>query len=234
MPSRARRHQLNGTLVFHAYNRSNNRIPIFTRNEDFRHFIGLLKNYRDRFYLKIYHWSLMHTHFHLLLELADPREISRLMSGINRAYTHYHHKVHGTSGLLWQGRFGLQPIQKEPYLKACGRYIERNPVRANIIQNAWEYQFSSARFYCLGFNDGVTHENPLFARYGATISLRRSHYTEYLRDFSAEEEGLFRNDPQPVGDEHFIRRLRFIDGRYLPVGRGHPRGTNRVITSYGG
>jgi putative transposase len=158
----------------------------------------------------------MLTHFHLLLEMEDPRKISRFMAGLDRMYTHYHHKVHGTSGFLWQGRFGLQPIQKEPYLIACGRYIERNPVRANVVPAAHEYQFSSAGFYCKGALDGITDEDPTFAGFGAEPVQRRARYTRFLSDFNEEEEKLFKNNHLPAGDDNFKRRLQLINGRYLP------------------
>jgi putative transposase len=166
----------------------------------------------------------MLTHFHLLLEMEDPNGISHFMAGLNRAYTYYHHKAHGTSGFLWQGRFGLQPIQKETYLIACGRYIERNPVRANIVPTAHEYPFSSAAFYCEGAQDGITDEDPTFVRFGPDTVQRRTRYIRFLREFNEEEERLFRNNPLAAGDDNFKRRLKLINGRYLPNGRGKPQG----------
>lgn len=234
MPSRARRHQLATSLIYHSFNRSINRAPIFRTEEDCRYFVRLLKTYKSEFFLGIYHWAVMLTHFHLLLEMEDPREISRLMAGLNRAYTHYHHKAHGTSGFLWQGRFGLQPIQKEKYLIACGRYIERNPVRANIVPVAHEYPFSSAAFYCEGAQDGITDEDPTFVRFGSDPVQRRAGYVRFLREFNEEEERLFRNNPFPAGDDDFKRRLRLKNGRYLPRGSGNPRRRSQTLyaTSY--
>lgn len=95
----------------------------------------------------------MSNHYHLLLELDDPCLLSGFMAGFNRAYTHYYHKVNKSSGLLWQGRFKSQPVQKENYMLVCGRYIERNPVVANIVSEAVDYTYSSAKFYCSGIFD---------------------------------------------------------------------------------
>ena len=232
MPSRARRHQLTTSLIYHAFNRSINRAPIFQAEEDRLHFVQLLRTYKSRFLIKIYHWTVMLTHFHLLLEMEDPREISRFMAGLNRAYTHYHHKVHGTSGFLWQGRFGLQPIQKETYLMACGRYIERNPVRANIVSTAHEYSFSSARCYCKDARDGITDEDPTFERFGPEPAQRRARYIQFLCELNLEEEKLFRNNHLPAGDDNFKRRLQLINGRYLPRGRGKPCTLDVVLNPF--
>jgi len=124
MPAYARKHQLGLSLVYHIYNRSNGRIPIFKKREDFIYFMELLKRYSSRFDLKIYHWVIMSNHYHLLLALEQPKQISRVMAGLSKAYSCYQHKIYFAAGFLWQGRFKLQPVQQDSYLAACGRYIE--------------------------------------------------------------------------------------------------------------
>lgn len=222
MPAYARRHQLSQSLIYHVFNRSNSRVSIFNKEDDYRHFIKLLKDYRWRFSLKIYHWVILPNHYHLLFEIEKPESISKLMAGLNRAYTHYYHKTYLTSGFLWQGRFKLQPVQKERYLVACGRYIERNPLRAGMVLEAQDYPYSSARFYCSGKADGVTTEDPAFIEFGKEITHRQTAYQEFLRNFDAEEEESFANLENPQGDKEFIQRLVKAGGRYLPKRRGRP------------
>lgn len=60
----------------------------------------------------------MSNHYHLALELDKPEEISSFIAGLQRSYSCYHHRTYGTSGFLWQGRFKLQPVQKDIYLPA--------------------------------------------------------------------------------------------------------------------
>jgi REP element-mobilizing transposase RayT len=129
MPSYARTHQLKQSLIYHVINRGNFRDVVFHDENDFVKFKEILSNYSQETGLKIYHWVLMSNHYHLCLELDNPEKLSSIMAGIARSYVHYHHKKYNVSGYLWQGRFKAQPIQKEQYLLACGRYIERNPVR---------------------------------------------------------------------------------------------------------
>ena len=52
------------------------------------------------------------------------------------------------------------------YLLTCGRDIERNPVKANMVGFAWEYGYSSAKYYALGEEDGLTAADPGFAEFG--------------------------------------------------------------------
>ncbi|MCX6353633.1 MAG: transposase [Candidatus Aureabacteria bacterium] len=234
MPARTRRNKLKGSLVFHASNRSCNDMVIFHGEDDCRHFVNLLSAYCERFCIAIYHWVIMPSHFRIAFEIADPRETSCFMAGLNRAYTHYHHNHHGSTGYLWQGRFALQPIQKENYLLSCGRYIERNPVRANLVQEAHEYHYSSAKFYCFGIRDIITRENPMFEKFGIDIGKRNENYRKFLCYSNPEEEKLFGNSATPLGDVYFTKRLWCINGRYMPQGRGRAPGTNnRIISSRG-
>ena len=220
MPSYARRHQLGRTLIYHIFNRSNARLEIFHSEQDYRHCIKLIREYSDSFSAKVYHWVLMPNHYHLLLEIDIPEELSAMMAGLNRAYTHYYHATYHSAGFLWQGRFKSQPVEKESYLIACGRYIERNPVRAGIVSEAAEYSYSSARFYCKGEPDGITIEDPTFCEFGKDDIKRRSWYIEFLRDFNSEEEKFFGNFEHPLGSQEFIHRLLKINGRYVPRRKG--------------
>lgn len=223
MPSYARKHQLNRSLLYHVFSRSNARLPIFNVRQDFEYFMALMRNYADAFSLKIYHWVIMTNHYHLLLEIPEPEQISKCMAGLARAYTHYYHKTYGTSGYLWQGRFKLQPIEKENYLIACGRYIERNPVRVNIVTAAEQYLYSSAAFYCTGKTDNITIESPYYSNFGPDVEQRREEYRRFLCSFNGEEEKYFQDFEHPQGSNEFKRRLIKENGRYIPRRKGKYR-----------
>jgi len=117
----------------------------------------------------------------------------------------------------------LQPVQKDNYLIACGRYIERNPVRAGIVNKVYGYPYSSASYYCSGENDGITVEDPAFLTFGTNLTSRRNAYIEFLRRFDSEEEKSFNNFEQPVGNKGFLRRLIKENGRFTSRRRGRPR-----------
>ena len=223
MPSYARKHQLQKSLVYHIYNRSHRGEFIFKVKEDFEHFAGLLGRLKDSYDIKIYHWVIMSNHFHLCVEFSQPEEMSRILAGVQRAYTHYYNRTHEVFGYLWQGRFKSQAIEKEQYVQACGRYIERNPVRAAMVREAEEYSYSSGRYYCLGTKDGITDANPFIEEFGGSDEEKRINYTRYLRDFDLEEEKSFRRMLQPLGSDAFKARLMKMGGHFLPRRRGNVR-----------
>ena len=220
MPYYARRHQLSGNLLYHIYNRANARYDIFKHDDDFIRFIDILKKYAYTFDLSIYHWVIMSNHYHLLIEIANPERLSAAMAGIHKSYTYYYHKRHDTCGFLWQGRFKSQPIQKDRYLLACGRYIERNPVLAHIVAQAELYPYSSARFHITGIDDSITKTDPLYETFGATPDERRSAYSKFLSSFDEQEDLWFDNIENPVGDALFKNKLYINKGRLLPRRKG--------------
>ena len=58
------------------------------------------------------------------------------------ATTHYK-----SSGHIWQGRFKLFPIQQDEHLLTVLRYVERNPVRAELVERAEQWIWSSAHHW---------------------------------------------------------------------------------------
>lgn len=220
MPSYARNHQLKLSLLYHIYSRSCNQAVIFRHSKDFAYFKNLLQAYRERFEASIYHWVIMSNHYHLVIELKNPEIISKLMAGLHRAYSHYHHTAYATIGFLWQGRFKMQPIQKELYLIACGRYVERNPVRAGMVNEACEYEHSSARFYCSGAIDNITNTDPYYLDLSKDTNERQKKYHQFLQNFDSEEERYFTQLDSACGNAEFIRLLVLKDGHLLPRRRG--------------
>ncbi len=56
---------------------------------------------------------------------------------------HVHYKTGGTRH-LYQGRFKSFPIQTDGHVLTVMRYVERNPVRADFVELAEDWQWSSA------------------------------------------------------------------------------------------
>jgi len=226
MPYCARKHQLEGNLVYHVMNRSNRRLEIFHEEEDYLYFKVILLRYVTKEGLIIYHYCIMPNHYHLEIELEQPERMSSIMAGVNRAYTYYYHEKYKTSGYLWQGRFKSKPIQKNKYLLNCGRYIETNPVRAKMVERAEDYSYSSARYYVTGDRDDIVAENPLYEEFGLTIEERRDNYSRFLADFEFEEREKcrrFSDFTESLGDEGFKAKLYKREGRWYPRRQGRVR-----------
>ena len=119
----------------------------------------------------------MPDHYHLLV---CPRvdTLSKLMQPFLLAYTHAFNKRYGQMGALFQGRFKAHYVDKNEYLLQLSRYIHLNPVRAGLVKEAENWEFSS---YCdyLGLRTGSIL-NP-------KIVLDQFQSPQDYRDFVEEE-----------------------------------------------
>jgi putative transposase len=79
------------------------------------------------------------------------------MQALGRRYVQYINRSYRRTGSLWEGRYKSSLIQAETYLLTCMRYIELNPVRANMVQDPSQYRWSSYRHNGLGQTDVRTH-----------------------------------------------------------------------------
>ena len=82
MPRIPRRHLWTDAACYHILNRGHNRTTIFADEEDRLAFLNLLARYRKRYGFRLYHYCLMSNHFHLLVQLKRPRQLSTFMAGL--------------------------------------------------------------------------------------------------------------------------------------------------------
>ena len=83
-------------------------------------------------------------------------------------------------GNLFQGRYKSPYIDKDEYLLECGRYIERNPLRAQIVDDLSQYYFSSYNFYSEDRRDDIITVNPLYEALSNDPAMRKQLYKQYL------------------------------------------------------
>lgn len=165
---------------YHVMQRGNDRRKVFGDYGDYGYFCDLLKRYLRTYRSFLYHYCLMPNHVHLLLRVAKAEELSKLMQGINLSYTLYYKGKYGFTGALWQGRFKSIIIDKDEYLMECGRYIERNPVRAGIVKNPGDYVFSSYNFYSSEQKSDIITTDILYKEISANKSERQLKYRDYV------------------------------------------------------
>jgi putative transposase len=209
---------------YHVINRGHNRETLFAGEEDFHKFLELLERYRQQFELRFYAYCLMTNHLHLLVQFRDPRELSPMMAGLQRAYVHHYHRRTGFVGHLWQGRFKSPAIEMESYLLSCARYIERNPLDAKMVELPWDYPWSSCRAHALGEPNPLLAQNSYYLELGATPARRQERWREFLLDEDPKEAVIARQDGV-VGEADFREATAMHRSRAAGRGRGRPRKT---------
>jgi putative transposase len=204
-------------LCYHVLNRGVNRQAIFVDEEDCAYFLRLAAEYKDLCGARVYHWVWMRNHYHMVVEVVHAN-LRGFAGGIQQAYAQYHHARHNGSGVFWQGRFKSKPVEVGPYLGSCGRYIERNPVRAGLTAVAWDYRWSSAASYVKQVTDGLTDRNP---HLGPFAEEDRRAYGEALTSGADEAVVRAMEGERAIGTREFAATLKMERGRYR-VRRGRP------------
>ncbi len=131
----------------HVTQRGNRCAEVFEDDEDRRTYLRFLKQYATRRGLAIWAYCLMTNHVHLVVV---PEREDSLAKGLRDAHTVYAMRFNlrtGLSGHVWQGRFH-SCVLDDAHLWAAVRYVERNPVRAGVVEHAEDYPWSSAAAHC--------------------------------------------------------------------------------------
>lgn len=150
-----------GGICYHVVNRGNARATVFHSAADYKSFIGLLGRACERIPMRILSYCLMPNHFHLVIRPYDDEDMSHWMQWLLTSHVRRYHQRRGSSGRVWQGRFKAFPIQDDSHLLTVMRYVERNPVRANLVQSAIEWQWSSIRNSRTGHPCAILSQPPI-------------------------------------------------------------------------
>ena len=139
-----------GGEVFHVLNRAVARLTIFEKPEDYAAIMRVVEETWEIVPLPIYAMVAMPNHWHFVVRPESSDQVSEFFRRLTVMHTmrwHAHYKTGGT-GHLYQGRFKSFPIQTDGHLLTVMRYVERNPVRADFMELAedWEWSSAYARF----------------------------------------------------------------------------------------
>ena len=131
--------------LYHVLNRGNGREEIFHKNEDYAAFERILAEGLESYDVDLFCFQLMPNHWHLVLRPNIDGELSRFMRWITATHTMRYRAHYHTSGEghVYQGRFKSFPIQDDAHFLTVCRYVERNAVRARLVQKAEEWKWSS-------------------------------------------------------------------------------------------
>ena len=166
--------------IYHVFNRGNDRQRLFREEEDFVYFLKCLEKEKTILKAQIYHYCLMSNHFHFLLKVRLGDHLPILMHRLQLGYARYFKRKYKLIGHLFQSRFKSPHIREESYYLQCGRYIERNPVKARQIQDPSQYLWSSASFYTRGTINPILTANIYYHELGSTPEERQRRYREFL------------------------------------------------------
>lgn len=212
----------------HILQRGNNEQPVFLGDDDRMAYLELLREESERHGLRVLGYCLMNTHLHLV---AVPLEAESLARAVGRAHFRYaqqFNRTHKRGGHFWNNRF-YSCLLEGPCTLAALRIIERNPVRAGLVKQAWQWAWSSASAH-LGEIDfsGVIDEQRWLG-----LSRGLDWRAELKRRDDEDELARFRlatSTGRPWTSEAFLKKLEAESGKRLhALAPGRPKKEKQLI-----
>jgi len=213
----------------HIVQRGHSRDPVFFEDGDYQAYLGWLEEAAERYHCDVHAYVLMTNHIHILVTPREKQSISRMMQYVGRRYVPYINFTYGTSGSLWEGRFKASLISDEQYLLTCMRYIELNPVRADMVKSPGYYRWSSYRHNAQDKGDMMVTEHPLYTSMGRTRAARCNNYKSlfkaHIDDGQLKSIRAAWQTGTPLGNELFQEKIeRKLKTKIGQARRGRPSG----------
>jgi putative transposase len=136
-----------GGIAYHVMNRACGRLELIEDSGDYEAFERVMAEaLREREKsMRLCAYGLMPNHFHLVLYPPGDGQLSRFMHWLTMTHAQrwHAHRHTGGRGHLYQSRFRSFPIQRDGHFLSVCRYVERNPLRANLVERAEHWRWGS-------------------------------------------------------------------------------------------
>jgi putative transposase len=216
-------------IPVHLVQRGHNRDPVFFEEEDYRTYLSKAGEAAQKYRCAIHAYVLMTNHIHLLLTPEDAEGPARFMQYVGRHYVPFINHKYGKSGSIWEGRYKASLVDEDNYLLTCMRYIELNPVRANMVDHPAAYTWSSYRHNGYGEHNRLLQSHSLYLALGRT---RKGRQEAYEALFHAHiEPGMLKelrsavHTGTPLGNDAFRSKVeRTLGCKVGQPRRGRPTG----------
>lgn len=201
MPRQAR--QKGEFSVYHIIQRGNERKNIFLSEEDKLKFLEIIERMKSKYNFLIYAFCLMDNHVHLLID-DNGNDISQILKSINISYAYYFNRIHRRCGHLFQDRFKSELVDDERYFLEVSRYIHNNPVKAGIVDNPFDYKWSSSSSYTgrtKNISDFIDTKK-ILSCFSDDLNIAKKEYIQFVENkvdeevevMDIEDDDLFENN----------------------------------------
>ena len=210
----------------HVIQRGNNRDVCFYAEHDYQFYLDCLHTACTKYDVLLHAYVLMTNHVHLLMTPNEASGISSVMQSVGRRYVQYINKTYRRSGTLWEGRHKASLISAEDYLLACMRYIELNPVRANMVRHPADYKWSSYRVNAQAEYAKMITFHDVYIAIHSNKQQRMLGYRDLFQHQLDDDIHAIRKASQfsmPLGNDKFIQQIEEAVERSLGYDkRGRP------------
>ncbi len=212
---RATRIYAPGSTV-HVVARCNNREFYFTTAKDFEALLAHLGEVIRTYGSTLYAYTLMANHVHLLLQAPTREALGRPLRWLLTETAKAFHKARGRRGHFWERRYRAVVVEEELYALAVLRYLDRNPIRAGLVDDPTAYPWSSCASYALGIHNPLISFHPSYLGLSPYPAVRQRQYRALLApspDPTADGRDARWTTQRAVGTAAFVARYTPRRGR---------------------
>ena len=215
----------------HIIQRGNNKQTIFAADADYQFYRDALIEASVKHELSVHAYVWMTNHIHLLATPGSEDSISKVFQSVGRRYVQYFNFKYKRSGTLWEGRYRATVVDSERYLLTVMRYIELNPVRADMVARPRDYPWSSY-LHNAGGETGVNGDwlvaHREYQRLGRTVQERQEAYRQLFRAAVPKHELTAIRDCThkgwALGSARFTKKIEALtQRRSVSKGVGRPK-----------
>jgi len=210
---------------YHVLNRGNKKARLFHERADYEQFLALIHLAQQRIHIPILAACIMPNHFHLVVRPRESADLPRWMQQAFTTHVRWHHAKYSTTGRLWQGRFKAFLIQEDHHLLTVMRYVERNALRAKLVERAEDWEWGSLRWRSARCPPVVIDDSPT-----PLPSYWRHLVNEPQTAAEIAEIRTCVNRQRPFGEQDWVMeqsKALGIEHSLKPVGR--PRKTKKAL-----
>jgi len=204
----------------HITQRGNRGDDVFFSDGDRQQYLIWLREYAELHGLRVWAYCLMTNHVHLVAVPEREDSLARVLRPVQMRHAQRVNSDQERKGHVWHSRYS-SCVLDDAHLYEAVRYVERNPVRAGMVDRAADYDWSSAPTHCGVRTDPVLSDDlPLLD----TVENWADWLVEPADDAALARLRKRTNNGLPCGSDAFVKRVEEHVGLSLvDRPRGRPR-----------
>ena len=139
--------------AYHVSSQTNNKTFIFNNTFDRNLMVLILRAAKRKYRFKLHNFCIMPSHIHLLITPANETDLPKIVQWIKTNFAKWWNHIHGSKGHLWGERFFSRPLRDIQEYLIVNYYIDQNPVKAGLVDNAPDWRASGAYYIANGQSD---------------------------------------------------------------------------------
>ena len=192
--------------VTHVTQHASGTEPLFLEETDYLYMLGLIKEVCARFKLTVFSFALMLNHIHLLVRMGASN-LADAMQILFQTYANYFNKKYERKGHAFSGAYRSSLCFDDAYLLASSLYIHFNPVKAEIVENAIDYRWSSCALFLSGNEiDSFVDYRFVLNLFNSDLPKASQEYGMLLHKLKKEETGNIFEQPKAL--ESIVRMIK--------------------------